>query len=308
MENTVERELGTKGKSQSYKKYMIAFLLVTYGVCYAIGIAYGLAPEFMINTFGELELTQPLVLFILNSPSIMGIFIYFWYGGVDSLLKFLRTTIPMKKDLKLIPIILITMFIYIAIVRFISIAVGLEVPEMTQSFGEKVSIFLRNFYMEIGMLGSAWGWYGFFFPFVQRYVKNNIKAGQITGLVLGLYLAPGFDLGSSYGIFTYVVYVCSFMVYSAMLSYILNDTNNCLLFFLLSFWVMGSGSKLQFYYFTAEVQMIQVILFLIMWFFIHKYYTKRNKGKSQEEILQVFPDFIEERGPIGQVDSSKIEG
>ncbi|NLA84823.1 MAG: hypothetical protein GX854_09945 [Clostridiales bacterium] len=62
---------------------------------------------------------------------------------------------------------------------------------------------------------------------------------------------------------------------------------------MLAMWVAGSGGKLGIYEFNISVQILEIILYSILFAILYWVFKSKNSGKSKEEVLQIFPDFIE---------------
>lgn len=282
-----------KKEADIFSKYIKIYFLITFSMVWVTCLSYIFFEPFMTSIFGELVLTNPLVVIALDGPAVVGLAMYYLYAKGEGVKKYLCTLIPRKKDLKWFPIIIVTMILYLIAVRMICIGFQIAVPEMTYSLKEMLIIFLKNFYEEIGMIGVAFGWFGFVLPYYQRKYQSNIKAGMMTGLTLGLFVAPGYIFSSFETATAYPWYVLQLMVFSICISYILNDTRGNAIFFLVAFWIAGTGSKVNFYYFVPSVQIIQFAIFGVLALILHYMFKHINKGKDPKSILQVFPDFIE---------------
>jgi hypothetical protein len=66
-----------------------------------------------------------------------------------------------------------------------------------------------------------------------------------------------------------------------------NATNGNLLFYVIIFWLVASGSRLQLYYFNAQVQLLQTIFFALSDIAIYFFVKKRGI----EQKLQVLPEY-----------------
>lgn len=288
----MNQKVATEKKKNVHKKYLITFIVVTFGLCWGICLLYVLFYDRLVPVFGELELTNPLVILALNAPSVIGLIIYFWYDGLRGLGGYLKTLIPRKKDLIWFPIIIVVMVLYVVAVRLICMLVGVAVPEMTLGPANTLMVFLRNFYEEIGMLGTAFGYYGFVLPYLQKRFNSNIKAGMLTGFILGMFVAPGYIFSSFETATNFPFYVAQMMILSVCISYVLNATRGNVLFFLMMFWIASTGSKVQLYYFIPSVQIIQIALFAVLWVVLHYVFKSKNENTRLETKLTMFPEFI----------------
>ena len=274
------------------KKYLLIYLLISFGICWGMCLFYVIANDFMTRTFGELTLENPLVLFALNVPGVATFLMYFLYGGWKAVKDFLKTLIPRVKDLKWIPIIIAVMCIYLVCVRLGCMAVGIKVPELEYTFPQMLKIFLLNFFGETGMIGQVFGWFGFMLPYMQAKTKSNIRAGLWTGFAFGMFLLPGYVFSSFETATAFPFYLVQMMLFSVCATYVLNEVKGNLLFFLLTFWIAATGSKVRLYDFIPSVQIVQIVLFLIMFGVLYFVFKKRYAGKKPEEVLQMFPDFL----------------
>ncbi|WP_147273139.1 hypothetical protein [Anaerobacterium chartisolvens] len=284
-------KIKTEKEKNIYRKYLLLFISISFGILWLLIILpYVLFSDFMVSRFGELDGNNPLAMIGLNSPAIPCLLIYLIYGGPRGLGNFLRTLIPRRKDLLWIPIILSVTALCSVSVRYILILFNLYVPEITMQPMEMLVVFLSNFWGETGMIGIGIGFYGFVLPYFQRKYKNNVKAGAMTGLLLGLLFFP-----SAPDIATCLLYVVQHIIFSVCISYILNDVGGNVLFYMLAMWVAGAGGKLGLYEFNISVQIVEILLYCVLFAILHFVFKSRNANKPVEEILQVFPDFIENR-------------
>lgn len=282
-----------KKEKNIYRKYLNVYLSVTFGLSWGICLLYIFLHDWIAPIMGELTTSNPLVIIGLNAPSITGILIYFLYGRFSGLGKFLRTLIPRRRDLIWFPIIIVGMICMLIAVRLICILIGIGVPEMTYGPKKMLTEFLKNFYEETGMLGGAWGWFGFLLMYYHRSFKNNIKAGLLAGLMFGIFLLPGSVFSSFETAQVYPLYLTQCLLLGVIMSYILNATKGNVLFFILFFWFACSGVRLQFYTHTAGPQIIQIVLYVVICAILYFVFKSKNANKPVDEVMEVFPDFIE---------------
>lgn len=274
------------------KKYLLIFLCLCFGVCWGICLLYALISDTMTKNFGELTLTNPLVHIILNIPGVAAFIIYYLYGGKKAVLDFLKTLVPRKKDLKWIPIVLIGMVVYLTCVRLVCIAIGIAVPDMEYSLPKMLKIFLRNFIGETGMIGQIIGWFGFLLPYLHSKTKNGIVSGIWTGFIFSMFLMPGYVFSSFEAATSFPFYMAQNIMFSVCATFILNEVKGNLLFMLLAFWIAATGSKVKLYDFIPSVQIVQISLFVVLFVILYFVFRKRNIGKTSEEVLPMFPNFL----------------
>ncbi|OBY80256.1 hypothetical protein BBG47_07495 [Paenibacillus sp. KS1] len=114
---------------------------------------------------------------------------------------------------------------------------------------------------------------------------------MLTGLIFGLWVLPGYVISSYETSTSYFLYVIQLMFFIWFQSYVFNATRGTLLFYLFTFWLTATGSRLQFYYFNAQVQILQVSFFLIAAIIMHFIYNKQKEKNNYE--LQMSPQFIQ---------------
>ncbi len=273
-------------------KYLILYLGLAFGVSWGIGIIFMLFGDMLTPITGELTLTNPIVIIALYSPSIAGLITYFAMGGLQGLKGILLKLIPRKQDLVWIPIICGVFVLFATSMHYGSLLFGIDVPKITYSIPEMISKALWNFIEETGLIGGVFGWIGFLLPFLQGKIKNNVISGLLTGLIFGLWVLPGYMI-SSFGATTdYLFYVVQLMAFVLFQSYIFNATEGNVLFYLLAFWLAATGSRIQLYFFNAEVQILQISFFVIAAVVMHLVFKKIKIGQH----LQTFPEFIQSKG------------
>ncbi|MDF2801029.1 MAG: hypothetical protein K0S61_932 [Anaerocolumna sp.] len=265
-------------------KYLIIYLVLTFGLCWGLASIYML---FLTDIFGEVSFTHPGVMISLYSPTIAGVIVYGLMGGMKAIKNVLVKLIPRKQDLYWFLIVIGMAVVYAAFIHFGSLALGFGVPEMTLKPKQMIVEVLKNLYEEAGILGGVFGWYGFLLPFLQKKFNNNIKAGLLTGLIFGIYCLPGYLISSFNLAAVFPLYVLQMMCFSIFVSYMFNATNGNLLFYVIIFWLVASGSRLQLYYFNAQVQLLQTIFFALSDIAIYFFVKKRGI----EQKLQVLPEY-----------------
>lgn len=74
----------------------------------------------------------------------------------------------------------------------------------------------------------------------------------MTGFIFGLFVLPGYALSSFETVTAYPFYVLQLMLFSVFIAFVMNQTRGNVLFFVFCFWLVASGSKLQFYNGSAD--------------------------------------------------------
>ncbi|WP_206074413.1 hypothetical protein [Antribacter gilvus] len=274
-----------------YTRYLVLYLALTVGSVWALVLFYLPDYEFAVGLFGELELSNPLVVAVLNSPAIAAVIVLFLYDGFRGVLNFLRTLVPRPKDLLWIPALAAIMLAYVYAVRGVCLLFGIPVPPDPENPLEMAGTFFGLFLGEVGMLAIAMGWFGFFLPLMHRVTGSHIRSGIATGLGIGIFVAPG-NLFSSFELATaWPLYVTQLSVLGIGMSFLLSRMKGNVLFFLVPFWVSASGSHWEMYVFMTPTQLVQMVLFgalvVLLWFVL-----KRQAGGELDPPF-VFPEYLE---------------
>lgn len=275
---------------KSYKKYLVIFLCVAFGLCWGVAALFIVFSDVFTPIFGELTMSNPLVITILCSPSISGLLVYFLMGRGRGVLSILKKVVPRKEDLFWFPILLAVVALFYITMHYGSIILGVGVPERSLPVSRWFIEALKNLYE----VGNVFGWFGFLLPYLQTRMKKDgkinvtIKAGLLTGFFFGLFIMPGYIVSSFETASMYPYYLVQIMIYCVFIAYVLNATKGNLLVYIFSFWLLGSGSKLELYFFNLPVQIMQIVYFLILSIVIH-ILVKNNKVKHE---LQTLPEYV----------------
>lgn len=254
-------------------------------------IGCALFAEVLAPLTGPLSLTHPLMLFVLNLPSLTGLGIYAYIGGWSGLSGILKKLIPRQQDWKWFPILLMLFMGFAWCMRLGSLLLGVAVPVITDTPMQMVSKALQNVMEEIALIGGIFGWIGFVLPFLQGKFKRNIPSALLTGLLFGLWVMPGYGLSSVATATSYMLYVLQLMAFISFASYIFNATAGNLSCYLFAFWLAASGSHIQLYYFNIPVQTMELVFLTLAAMVMHGL-CKQGKLRTS---LQIFPYFIEEK-------------
>ena len=269
-------------------KYFTIFLVITFGLCWGLASLFMIFNDFFAKIFGDASFTNPIVMVALYSPSIAGLVVYGLMGGWKAIKNLFGKFIPRKQDLIWFPIVIGMALLYLVCIHYGSIAFGFDVPEMTLTFNQMVIEVVKNLFEEAGILGGVLGWIGFLMPYFQKKYNSNVKAGLLTGLIFGIYVLPGYMISSFELAAAFPLYVIQIMLFLVFVSYMFNATNGNLLYYVILFWLISSGARLQLYYFNAPVQLLQIVFFALSVVAVHFI----MKSKKMEQKLQVVPDYV----------------
>lgn len=269
-------------------RYFFLYLGVVFGVAWTAIIGCAVFAVYLKPFIGELTLTHPLIIFVLYLPSMTGLFLYYKSGGMTAVRAVFLKLIPRKQDLFWFPILFVVFVFFALVMRYGSLLLGIDVPQITLRPQQMILKALWNFIEETGLLGGIFGWIAFLLPFLQAKLKNNVYSGLLTGLLFGFWVFPGYGLSSIADVTSYLLYVAQLMAFIVFASYIFNLTKGNLSLYLFAFWLAATGSHIQLYYFNMPVQIMELAFLtsaaLVMHFLIKK--------TTMDWELQKFPDFI----------------
>ncbi len=289
----------TKQPLQPYTKYFVLYLLLTIGSVWALTMFYLVAQDFAVQTLGELHLRNPIVIIILHSPAIAAFLIFFLHDGIRGIGNFFLSLIPRKKDLLWLPVLILIMAVYIFAIRYLCILFGIEVPPEPLAPLDMVLTFLELFYMEIGMVAIAIGWFGFFLPLMHRVTRSHITAGFATGMGIAVFVAPGNVFASFELAIAWPLYAAQLCVLCTAMSFLLSRMKGNVVFFLVPFWVSASGSALQLYIFQTTTQFIQLGVFAALAVVLYFVLKQQAPGGQLDERF-TFPEYLENEYTVRQ--------
>ncbi|MDO3410491.1 hypothetical protein QWJ34_12035 [Saccharibacillus sp. CPCC 101409] len=269
-------------------KYLYLFLAISFGACYGVAILFLFFSDFIVPITGPLTLTHPLAILALYSPSFAGLITCYAMGGWPAVKGMFARLVPRRKDLFWIPLIVLIAALFASSMHFGSLLFGLAVPKITYSVPQMIGNGLLNLFKETGLIGGVFGWIGFLLPFLQGKFKNNITSSLLTGFLFGLWVLPGYLISSFGTTTTYFYYVVQLMAFVVFQSYIFNATRGTLLFYLLAFWLVATGSQIELYYFNPQVQIMQISFFVIAALIVHIVFKIRRVDNP----LQTFPAYL----------------
>jgi len=269
-------------------KFLYLYLAIAFGACYGVAIVFIFFADLVVPLVGELTLMHPIAIIALYSPTIAGFITYYAMGGWKGVKDLLMRIVPRKEHLFWIPILVATAVVFAASMHYGSKLFGIPVPDNSYTVWGMVGKTFLNLFQETGLIGGVFGWIGFLLPYLQEKLKNNVTSGLITGLLFGIWVLPGYII-SSFGTQTaYIYYVIQLMIFVVFQSYVFNATKGNIFFYLLTFWLVATGSQIDLYYFNPQVQIMQITFFLLAAIVLHLIYKKKS-----EVSLQTLPRYVQ---------------
>lgn len=170
-------------------KTLIPFLILTFGFTWGIAALLILFPDQVSAIFGEIGLSNPLIILAVYSPGFVGLFLVFWhyrlkgFGSFLSRLALWRAPLGWWGFLVLgVPAIVYT---------GAAIKGTINDPFPFSSFSMMLPVLLH--YLFLGPI-EEFGWRGLALPLLQRKL-SPFWAGLILGLIWALWHVPSFLIG-----------------------------------------------------------------------------------------------------------------
>lgn len=279
-----------KSRNKKSVNSLLLYLSLTFGICWGLIAVLVVFYDTLHPILGDMTIFNPIVMAALYAPTAAGLIVYFVEGGIGAVKHLLMKLIPRKKDIIWFPVIFAMVVLFVICMRFGSLAFGIPVPDRTFTLPQMLYQAFINLFEETGLIGGAFGWFGYLLPYLQQKSHSTIKSGLLTGFFFGLLVLPGYVVDSFQTVTLYPFYVAQLMVFSVFISYLFNVTKGNLLLYIFTFWLVACGSRLQFYYFIPQVQIMQIAFFLLAATVLHIVL----KIKNMEYHLQVYPDYIYE--------------
>jgi len=182
---------------QQEKKELLQFLLITFGIMYGIGFVGMLFRPTVEQIFGPINNKNPLVVFLIYSPSVSAIIMTTAKAGPAGLLNLLGGALKKTK-----PVYWITAILFIPVLLIIWGIIQSFIPGAAASFNLDnylktfpLIIFSLTIFRDAGPLGEELGWRGYALPRLLK-LYSPFKATLILSFVWTAFhfvsfLAPG---------------------------------------------------------------------------------------------------------------------
>lgn len=182
---------------QHYKKELLQYVLITFGIMYGVGFTALLFRPFVEKIFGPINNTNPLVVFLIYSPTISAVIMTAAKEGLSGLLGLLKSAVRRTK-----PVYWIVSILFVPVLLLIWGIIQRFIPSTEAPFN--LDIYLKTFplilfsleiFRDAGPLGEELGWRGYALPRLLK-LYSPIKATLILSIIWTAFhfvsfLAPG---------------------------------------------------------------------------------------------------------------------
>jgi membrane protease YdiL (CAAX protease family) len=171
---------------------LLAYFLLTYSITWGLAACLALFPERLAALFGEISLSNPLVLIAVYAPSLSALAVTGITGGAagirDLLSRLLRWRVGVRWYL--------TVFLGIPALGLGAAVLNCWLSGQPLKLGlgySELALYplLTSLVTDPGPLGEELGWRGFALPRLLQS-RNAFSASVILGLVWGLWHLPAF--------------------------------------------------------------------------------------------------------------------
>ena len=170
-------------------KTLIPFLVITFGLTWGIAALLILFTDQISVIFGEIGVTNPLIILAVYSPGIAGVFLVWRFYGLKGLGSFFR-----RLTLWRMPLVWwLFLILGIPVVFYIGAAIKgtINDPFPFSSLSQALPALLIAF-ISLGTI-EEFGWRGVALPLMQRKL-SPFWAGLILGVIWALWHVPSFFL------------------------------------------------------------------------------------------------------------------
>lgn len=170
-------------------KTLSAFLAISFGLTWGIAAILILFADQVSAIFGEIGLSNPLVILAVYSPGIVGVFLIWWHYRLKGLGSFFRRLTLWRAPLVwwLFLILGIPAVVYSAA----AIKGTIHDPLPFSSFAQALPVLLHALFL--GPI-EEFGWRGLALPLMQRKLAP-FWAGLLLGVIWALWHVPSFLIG-----------------------------------------------------------------------------------------------------------------
>ena len=167
-------------------KTLVVFLALTYGLTWGVGALLFLFTDQIVAIFGELNTTNPLIILVVYSPGIAGVFLVWRHYGLQGLGSFFRRLMLWRAPLRW------WMFIILGIPAVVYAAAALK-GTLSDPFPFSTLSQLLSALALALFLGpiEEFGWRGLALPLMQRRL-NPFWASLTLGVIWALWHLPSF--------------------------------------------------------------------------------------------------------------------
>jgi membrane protease YdiL (CAAX protease family) len=169
-------------------KTLIPFLALSFGLTWGIAALLILYADQITAIFGEIGLSNPLVILAIYSPGFAGLFLMWWYQGFEGLVGFLRRLTLWRAPLRW----WLFLILGIPAIVYAGAAINGTLSDPIPFSSWTAALPALALAMFLGPI-EEFGWRGLALPLLQRRFAP-FWAGLILGIIWALWHIPSFLL------------------------------------------------------------------------------------------------------------------
>lgn len=260
------------------------FLIIAFGIVWAVFALLILFPEPIEAAFGELRFGHPLYILAVYAPAIAAFILVLRHAGVAGLGRFLSRLLLWRAPL----IWYVLLIVVLPLVFFIGAAIGgTPMDQMLVLAPPGELIALIAFMLVLGPI-EEFGWRGYALPLLQRKMAP-IWASIILGAIWGLWHLPAFFLGGTlHSGWDFLPFFLGAIAVSVIVTPFFNAAGGSILIAMLFHWQLNMPMWPDAQPFDNYV--VAVLAVVVVWF------NRAAMFGRAEAVTAVVPDAVAARG------------
>jgi membrane protease YdiL (CAAX protease family) len=264
--------------------YLVPFLIIAFGLAWALFAAFIFAADWIVETFGALSGRHPLFILAVYSPAIAAFLLVGVASGLSGLGRFLSRLFMWRASLWWY-LFLVLGFPAISFAGAVIKGNALSAPMFT----EQISVMLPaiGFMLILGPMEEI-GWRGFALPILQRHLAP-FWAGIILGVIWAIWHLPAFMVsGTPQAAWGFLPFFLGSVACSVILTALFNDARGSILLAMLFHFQMNNPLWPDAQPFDMYVYVLAAAL--IVWI------NRQSLFSSEKAVTEILPAIMPQRG------------
>lgn len=206
-------------------RYQVAYLALTFGITWGLGLLFVTETDFVESLFGPLTSRNPLFYLAVYAPAIAAVIVVLHAAGVRGLNLFLRRILIWRVGIQ--------WYLFIFMVPAIATLLGALLFRMFEGKPPEISVegswpMVLFAALALGPIEEL-GWRGYLLPVLQRRM-SALAAALAVGVVWGVWHLPAFFLGDlPQGAWSLAPYLVALVAVSVIFTALFNGTRGSIL-------------------------------------------------------------------------------
>lgn len=224
--NNVEKQkqIENTKRATTDGKMLGTFLAISFGLTWGLAILFFMIPDVITKVFGEVNLSNPIVILAIYAPGIAGVLLVLRYYGLSGFGKYLKRMTLWRAPISWWGFLLLGIPVVVFIGALIKGTVNTAFPFSPWT----LAIPAIGHALILGPL-EEFGWRGFALPLLQRKFAP-FWAGLILGVIWALWHVPSlFMSGMPQSSWDVIPYFLGIIAICVILTALFNDSRGSLL-------------------------------------------------------------------------------